>query len=65
MFNLIGRVPPAGDVLRFPNASLHDYGKEPRPNRKVGHVTLRASTTDGLSEKLPEWSRAFERQPGA
>jgi 5-(carboxyamino)imidazole ribonucleotide synthase len=40
MVNLIGHVPAAGDVLRVPGAHLHLYGKEPRPGRKVGHVTV-------------------------
>jgi 5-(carboxyamino)imidazole ribonucleotide synthase len=40
MVNLIGRVPSSEDVLRVPGAHLHLYGKEPRPGRKLGHVTL-------------------------
>jgi 5-(carboxyamino)imidazole ribonucleotide synthase len=40
MANLIGAAPPSADVLRLPGAHLHLYGKEPRPGRKVGHVTL-------------------------
>jgi 5-(carboxyamino)imidazole ribonucleotide synthase len=40
MLNLIGTAPAADDVLRIPGACLHLYGKEPRPGRKLGHVTL-------------------------
>jgi 5-(carboxyamino)imidazole ribonucleotide synthase len=40
LVNLIGTVPPAEDVLAIPGAHLHLYGKEPRPGRKLGHVTL-------------------------
>ncbi len=40
MFNLIGSVPSAADVLAVPGAHLHLYGKEPRPGRKLGHITL-------------------------
>ena len=40
LVNLIGRVPAAADVLAVPGAHLHLYGKEPRPGRKLGHVTL-------------------------
>jgi 5-(carboxyamino)imidazole ribonucleotide synthase len=40
MANLIGAMPPADEVLRIPGAHLHAYGKEPRPGRKLGHVTL-------------------------
>lgn len=61
MYNFIGSVPPAAEVLANPDAHLHLYGKSSRPNRKVGHVTLRAAGTDELTEMLPEWDRAFER----
>ena len=40
LFNLIGDVPAAHDVLAVPGAHLHLYGKEPRAGRKLGHVTL-------------------------
>jgi 5-(carboxyamino)imidazole ribonucleotide synthase len=40
MVNLIGTAPPAADVLGLPGARLHLYGKEPRPGRKLGHVTI-------------------------
>jgi 5-(carboxyamino)imidazole ribonucleotide synthase len=40
MVNLIGSVPRTEDVLDLPGAHLHLYGKEPRPGRKLGHVTL-------------------------
>jgi len=62
MYNFIGSTPPAAEVLHNPDAKLHLYGKGPRPNRKVGHVTLRAGSAEELAEKLPEWDRAFERK---
>ncbi|MGH8250792.1 MAG: 5-(carboxyamino)imidazole ribonucleotide synthase [Steroidobacteraceae bacterium] len=40
MFNLIGRLPPAQPLLALPGAHWHDYGKAPRPGRKLGHLTL-------------------------
>jgi len=40
MANLIGVVPPLGELLALPGAHVHLYGKEPRAGRKVGHVTL-------------------------
>jgi 5-(carboxyamino)imidazole ribonucleotide synthase len=61
MFNFIGSVPRMPEVLQQPAAHLHSYGKGPRLGRKVGHVTLRAATADELHEKLPEWSRTFDR----
>lgn len=40
MINLIGTVPNPAEVLRVPGASLHLYGKDPRPGRKLGHITV-------------------------
>ncbi len=40
MLNLIGAAPPREAVLAFPCAHLHLYDKEPRPGRKIGHITL-------------------------
>jgi 5-(carboxyamino)imidazole ribonucleotide synthase len=57
MVNLIGGIPPPEEVLRLPGAHLHLYGKEPRPGRKVGHITLvgaddRAATeATGIAER--------------
>ena len=41
MLNCIGAMPPPEQVLAIPEAHLHDYGKIPRPGRKVGHLSLR------------------------
>lgn len=46
MFNFIGQMPPAEEVLAIPGAHLHDYGKESKPGRKVGHVTIRGKFAD-------------------
>jgi 5-(carboxyamino)imidazole ribonucleotide synthase len=40
LVNLIGTAPKAFEVLAIPHVHLHLYGKEPRPGRKLGHVTL-------------------------
>jgi 5-(carboxyamino)imidazole ribonucleotide synthase len=40
MVNLIGAVPPLGQLAALPGAHVHVYGKQPRAGRKVGHVTL-------------------------
>ncbi|HEY6453279.1 MAG TPA: 5-(carboxyamino)imidazole ribonucleotide synthase [Steroidobacteraceae bacterium] len=40
MINLIGRMPPRPRLLAEPGVHLHDYGKEPRHGRKVGHCTV-------------------------
>jgi len=48
--------------LKMPDAHLHDYGKSPRPGRKVGHITFRADSGEELAADLPDWSRRFDRQ---
>ena len=40
MLNLIGNMPPRATVLGWEGVHLHDYGKEPRPGRKIGHFTV-------------------------
>jgi 5-(carboxyamino)imidazole ribonucleotide synthase len=40
MINLIGQMPAPSRVLGVEGVHLHDYGKQPRPGRKVGHLTV-------------------------
>jgi 5-(carboxyamino)imidazole ribonucleotide synthase len=54
MRNLIGRIPPREQLLAIDGLHLHDYGKEPRPARKVGHCTLLASDRPTALERLGE-----------
>lgn len=48
MVNCLGALPPRDAILAIPGAHLHDYGKESRPGRKVGHVTV---TADDLADR--------------
>lgn len=52
MANLIGEMPPARELLAIPGLHLHDYGKGPRPKRKLGHATLVARDAGRLAEPL-------------
>ena len=55
MINLIGTMPAAS--FDAGGCHLHDYGKEPRPGRKLGHVTVLAETAserDNSLEKIRE-----------
>jgi 5-(carboxyamino)imidazole ribonucleotide synthase len=54
MFNLIGYRPDFAEVLTVPGAHLHWYGKEPKPRRKVGHVTLTAPDADTRDARAAE-----------
>ena len=44
MVNLIGRMPSRAALLAQPGTHLHDYGKQARAGRKLGHCTLVAPT---------------------
>ena len=54
MINIIGFMPDAVEVLKIPGAHLHDYGKEPRAGRKLGHLTIRADSLEELNLTLLE-----------
>jgi len=57
MVNLLGELWTAGEpdwsgALALPEVKLHLYGKtEPRPRRKMGHITALADTVDEALEK--------------
>ena len=44
MLNLIGTIPDAARRISNRHYSFHDYGKESRPGRKLGHITVVAGT---------------------
>lgn len=47
MINLIGELPARDPLLAEAGLHWHDYGKSPRPGRKLGHLTLCAATAGG------------------
>lgn len=52
MLNLIGTMPQTSAVLAQSGAHLHDYGKTPRPGRKLGHCTIVDQDRDTLLQRL-------------
>jgi 5-(carboxyamino)imidazole ribonucleotide synthase len=54
MLNLIGTIPDAAAVLKTPDAHLHLYGKAARPNRKLGHITIRSRDEQTRDLRLAE-----------
>jgi 5-(carboxyamino)imidazole ribonucleotide synthase len=54
MVNLIGTLPDLDEVLRIEGAHLHLYDKQPRPGRKLGHVTL-------VGDDSEDWERRLSR----
>jgi len=61
MVNFIGAMPDAARVLALPGVHLHDYGKAPRPQRKLGHATVVARTAAGRDAVLRRLLRLVPR----
>jgi 5-(carboxyamino)imidazole ribonucleotide synthase len=62
MLNWIGAMPDANAVLCEAGGHWHDYGKEPRAGRKVGHATLRTDSAAELAAALARVGDALGRQ---
>jgi 5-(carboxyamino)imidazole ribonucleotide synthase len=62
MINFLGEMPDRERLLKLEGLAFHDYGKAPRPGRKLGHCTvLRARPADRdralkVALKLIKWS---------
>ena len=52
MVNLIGVLPSLESVLKIEGAHVHFYGKDVKPNRKVGHITLVADDLAELRRRI-------------
>jgi 5-(carboxyamino)imidazole ribonucleotide synthase len=52
MLNWIGEMPDRDAALAIPGVHWHDYGKSPRPGRKVGHATVCAPDAATLAQRL-------------
>jgi 5-(carboxyamino)imidazole ribonucleotide synthase len=57
MMNFIGDIPTLGNILRVPDVHFHSYGKEPRPNRKLGHCTVTAPSASARDRALRQLLR--------
>lgn len=57
MVNIIGNEPRPGALDAMPDAHVHMYGKAPMAGRKIGHVTLNASTPIELDSLLERFTR--------
>ena len=62
MVNWIGTMPDATAMLSTPGGHWHDYGKQARDGRKVGHATLRADEAEALAQRLADVGEALGRQ---
>ncbi len=61
MFNWIGDLPDPAAVLGTVDAHWHDYGKQARPGRKVGHATVCAPDAAIMANRLGALAAALER----
>ena len=65
MFNWIGELPDAAAVLGTVDGHWHDYGKQSRPGRKVGHATVCATDAKVLAARIGGIARALNREEQA
>ena len=61
MLNWIGTMPDPVPVLSQVAGHWHDYGKQSREGRKVGHATLRDDNADALATALQQVGEALDR----
>jgi len=61
MLNWLGEMPDPAAVLAQPGGHWHDYGKQPRDGRKVGHATLRDDQAVLLADALEQVGQALGR----
>lgn len=61
MFNWIGTLPAMDPILGAVDGHWHDYGKQSRPGRKVGHATLCAPDVAAMAIRLLEVAQALGR----
>ena len=62
MLNWIGQMPDPLPVLAEAGGHWHDYGKQPREGRKVGHANLREESARALADALARVGEALGRQ---
>ena len=69
LLNLLGRevgndTAAAAAALRIPGVSLHLYGKQPRPRRKIGHLVARGSDTSQALHRADRAAQLLGLSPG-
>lgn len=62
MLNWLGAMPDRTAALAVHGLHWHDYGKQPRPGRKVGHATVCADSPAQLAARLEQLGAALDRQ---
>ncbi len=52
MINFVGTMPELAQGTKEDYIHFHDYGKEPRPGRKIGHATVCADSENSLQQRI-------------
>ena len=65
MLNLIDELPPIAPLLALPDVHVHIYGKEARPGRKIGHLTVCAENESALTARFAEVCTHAGRSPAS
>ena len=60
MINFLGKMPDPERLLSIDGLAYHDYGKEPRPGRKVGHCTILKSRATERNSALADALRSIQ-----
>ena len=60
MVNFLGEMPDRERLLRIEGLAFHDYGKEPRPGRKLGHCTILKSRASERNSALADALRSIQ-----
>lgn len=64
MLNVIGALPERDAVLAIPGTRWHDYGKAPRPGRKIGHISVLAASEAQLEQRIAAVERLLVNELG-
>jgi 5-(carboxyamino)imidazole ribonucleotide synthase len=60
MVNFLGSMPSRERLLAVEGLAFHDYGKEPRPGRKLGHCTVVRATAKDRNQALADIRKLIE-----
>jgi 5-(carboxyamino)imidazole ribonucleotide synthase len=60
MVNFLGKMPDRTELLAIDGLAFHDYGKDPRPGRKLGHCTILKKRTTERNSALEDALRLIE-----
>ncbi len=52
MVNIIGSLPSDGASISGTGSQTHIYGKQPRPGRKLGHITIIGETAEARDRRI-------------